>query len=265
MATGWAAARLRLRSEVRTRRAGLALLVVVIAVSAGISMAAVAGARRSDSAYPRFLAWAKVYDISVSGCRETAASAGALGKECTDDEAARAMDRVRALPFVEDSAEYGFIAMTPELADGTQPSFLAFSPVIDVDGRFGRATPRVKLLHGRLPDPAAADEVAIGMLTTERFHLSVGDVLQGRAMGAPPIDLGPLRIVGIFAAPGELPSATGAQSSSLILTRAFGRTHQISSTPPTEGWHSVSGWVRPGTKPTPPSGPSVSTSTTRPT
>ena len=46
MAKGWAAARLRLRSEVRTTRAGLALLVAVLALSAGVAMAAVAGARR---------------------------------------------------------------------------------------------------------------------------------------------------------------------------------------------------------------------------
>ena len=35
-----------------------------------------------------------------------------------------------------------------------------------------------------------------------------------------------MRIVGIYAAPGELPSASGPQNGSLLLTPAFGRAHQ---------------------------------------
>ena len=97
MATRWAAAHLRLRSEVRTKRAGFVLLVAVIAITSAVTMA-LAGARRSDSAYGRFRVWAHDSDIGVSGC------------ECEpgDEEAAErlraAFTELRRAPFVLDSA-----------------------------------------------------------------------------------------------------------------------------------------------------------------
>jgi ABC-type lipoprotein release transport system permease subunit len=211
---------------VRTTRAGLALLIAVLALSAGVAMSAIAGARRSDSAYGRFLVWSKAYDISVSGCLDVAQSTATTREECNDHQAEAAMDRVRKLPFVEDSVQFDFIAMSPQLPDGSRPSFLAFSPAIDTEGRIFRDMNRAKMLSGRLPNPSAVDEAAIGMVSAERFHLEVGDVLRGLAFEKGMGDIGPLRIVGIYAAPGELPSATGAGGSSLLLTRAFGRAHQ---------------------------------------
>ena len=119
MSTGWAAPRLRLRSEIRRRRAGFVLLVVVIAVAAGVAMAAIAGARRSSTAYGRFLAWANEAEITVGGC------------ECTtDEEADRVLDQVQAAPFVLTSARFGFANVVVELADGTRPSFLALQPAV---------------------------------------------------------------------------------------------------------------------------------------
>jgi putative ABC transport system permease protein len=210
MAKGWAAARLRLRSEVRTTRAGLALLVAVIALSAGVTMAAAAGARRSDTAYERFRVWAHDSDITVSGC------------DCPD-QVHDVFARLRAAPFVLDSVRMSFAEIAPELPDGTRASFLAFLPVIDIEGRLGRDLPRVKVLHGRLPSPAAADEVAVGLLTAERFHLSVGDELRLQAPDAQghPYLVETARIAGIYAAPGELPSASGAQANSFLMTAAF--------------------------------------------
>ena len=220
MATRWAAAHLRLRSEVRTKRAGFVLLVAVIAITSAVTMAAGVGARRSDSAYGRFRAWAHDSDIGVSGC------------ECEpgDEEAAEqlraAFTELRRAPFVIDSARISFAELVPELPDGTVASVIAFLPVIDVEDRLGREFPRVKLLHGRLPNPAAADEVAIGILDAERFHLSVGDELRlhtNDAQGRPHL-LETARITGIYVAPGELPSASGPQGNSFLLTSGFARS-----------------------------------------
>jgi hypothetical protein len=114
MSTGWAASRLRLRSELRRRPAGFVLLVVVIALAAGVTMAATAGARRSSTAYGRFLVWANEAEIIVGGC------------ECTTDgDADKVLDQVQAAPFVLTSARFGFAHVVVELADGTRPSFLA--------------------------------------------------------------------------------------------------------------------------------------------
>ena len=189
------------------------LLVVVIAVAAGVAMAAIAGARRSSTAYGRFLAWANEAEITVGGC------------ECTtDEEADRVLDQVQAAPFVLSSARFGFANVVVELADGTRPSFLAFQPAVDRDGLIGRVLPHAKVLHGRLPVPSQPDEVSLSFLTAERFGLSVGDELRllavddaGRASSARRT----VRIVGIHAAPGEFPSASGPQGGSVLLTPAF--------------------------------------------
>jgi ABC-type lipoprotein release transport system permease subunit len=201
---------------------------VVIAISTGVTMAAVAGARRSDSAYGRFLAYANSFDFVVSGCQDPSASEASEREECTDAEADEAFARVRELPFVADSAMFGFLEVSPELPDGGRPSFLAFLPTIDVDGRIGRDLPRVKVLSGRLPDPAAIDEAAIGLITAERFQVSVGDELRlhGLPTGDDPSATDTVRIVGIYVAPGELPAASGPQGNSFLLTAAFGRAHR---------------------------------------
>ena len=214
MANRWAAARLRLRSEVRTRRAGMALLVAVVAIASGVTMAAAAGARRSDTAYARFRVWAHDPDLSASGC------------DCTNEQAIADFARLKGAPFVLDSVEMNYAELIPQLPDGTQASSFAFLPVIDVGNRLGREVPRVKVLHGRLPDPHAADEAGLGFVTAERFHLAVGDVLTLLAADPrrSPSVAGTVRIVGIYAAPGELPSASGPSESSFLLTSAFART-----------------------------------------
>src|SRR2546421_7985619 len=47
---------MRARSELRSRLAGVLSLAVVVGVIGGVVIAAAAGARRTETAYPRFLA-----------------------------------------------------------------------------------------------------------------------------------------------------------------------------------------------------------------
>jgi ABC-type lipoprotein release transport system permease subunit len=210
---------------VRTTRAGLALLIAVLALSAGVAMAAVAGARRSDSAYPRFLEWATTPELGASGCRDLTASTPTTIVECDDAQTAQALVRLRELPFLQDSVSFGFADVVPELPDGDRPSFLAFLPAVDYEGRLLRVLPRVKMIDGRSPNPSATHEAAIGSFAAERFHLSVGDQLRlYRYEDERLVDT--VRLVGIYVAPGELPSASGPGGSSLVLTRAFGRIHR---------------------------------------
>ena len=213
MANRWPAARLRFRSEVRTRRAGVTLLVLVIGVSASIAMAATAGARRSNTAYARFLQWAHDPELTVGGC------------DCSADELDTALERLRAAPFVLDSVRGGFASVVAGLPDGNQPSFLAMTPTVDLEGRLGRDLPRVKVLQGRLPRRDDPNEVSIGWLPAERFELGIGEELelQGLDSGGQPYLATTVRIVGIHVAPGELPSASGPQGTSMLLTPAFAR------------------------------------------
>ena len=143
------------------------------------------------------------------------------GCECPPEQVTRAFERLRAAPFVLDSVVLGYAELSVGFADGTHASSFALLPAIDLEGRLGRELPRAKMLHGRLPDPSAPFEVSIGFLAAERFGLRVGDELRllNSALGpSPPIAV---RVVGVHAAPGELPSASGPQGSSLLLTQAF--------------------------------------------
>jgi hypothetical protein len=169
-------------------------------------MAAFAAARRSSAAYERFLAWADAPEISVGGC------------DCSLDQQTTAFERLRTAPFVLDSVLVGHAGLSVGFADGTHASSLAMLPVVDLEGRLGRQLPRAKVLHGRLPDTSAPFEVSVGFLAAERFGLRVGDEL--RLLTTVQEQSRPIavRIVGIHAAPGELPSASGPQGASLLLT-----------------------------------------------
>jgi ABC-type lipoprotein release transport system permease subunit len=79
------------------------------------------------------------------------------------------------------------------------------------------------MLHGRLPNVAVADEATIGFLAATRFHLHVGDSISLVDSKDNRTRVATVRIVGIYIAPGEFPTANGPQSSSLLLTPAFAR------------------------------------------
>lgn len=206
----------------------MALLIGVVAIASAVTMAAAAGARRSDTAYGRFLVWSHAPELTVSGCHDGSATAATPPTECTDAQTDAGLARVRRLPFIKASALFGFLEVAPELPDGARPSFLAFLPVVDMEGALGRDVPRVKVLHGRLPKPAATHEAAIGLLTAERFHLSPGDQLQlySTSSGSEGSLVDTVRVVGVYAAPGELPSASGPEGNSFLLSEAFGRAHR---------------------------------------
>jgi ABC-type lipoprotein release transport system permease subunit len=192
-------------------------------------MAAAAGARRSDTAYPRLLEWSHATrGLDVGNCRDVSVSEATAMQPCTDAQAQEAFAQVRRLPFVESSALVGFPEIAPELPGQAQPSDSAIPVMVDVEGAIGRGVVRLKLLHGRLPGPTARDEAAIGLLIAERFHLSIGDRLSMYSTEAgsegQPVDA--VHIVGIYAAPGELPSANGPQSASFMLSEAFGQAHR---------------------------------------
>ena len=61
MATVW----LRLRADVRLRWRALAALALLLGIIGGVVLTAAAGARRTDTAYPRLLSWANAAQVDV--------------------------------------------------------------------------------------------------------------------------------------------------------------------------------------------------------
>lgn len=159
------AALLVVRSELRRRAATWLVLGLVVAIGVGAGLAGLAGARRTASATPRFLAAADAPELIVDVVPWELDDPDAFGAE------------LRALPGVTgsaDAAAFGVARFVDGRPDLSYPSnFLA-----PLDDRRYRTEDRPALAEGRLPDPAAGHEVLVNTTFAEEHDVGVGDVLE---------------------------------------------------------------------------------------
>ena len=127
-------------------------------------LAAAAGARRTDTAYPRFLQASRASDVLVSP-----KGTGFGGY----------YDALGRLPEVRVVAPLAGLVVAPLGPGGTAD--LTATVAAAADGRFGHLTEIPKLLAGRLPRPDRPGEIAVDQIGAQRLHLHVGSAL---AMGA---------------------------------------------------------------------------------
>ncbi|HET7720293.1 MAG TPA: hypothetical protein VFK43_10030, partial [Acidimicrobiales bacterium] len=161
----------RLRAEARTRWRAWLGLAVIAGVVGGAVIAALAGARRTDTAYPRFVAGTKAFDVLVPNGGTTPENANRVFD----------FEQIRRLPEVEDVTLPRIYVPT-----GTTPSGRAFGVqdivvLGDAEGRFGRELNRARVIEGRLPE--APDELAVTFLAGDALGVGVGDVLQLQLAG----------------------------------------------------------------------------------
>ena len=145
-----------MRSELRARWRSWTALVLLVGLTGGLVLAAAAGARRTDTAYPRFLRETRASDALVSPMRT-----GLTGY----------YDALSRLPGVAGLAPMAGIA-TP-VGPGGRPD-VGTQVVAATDGRIGTVTEAPKLLAGRMPHPGRADEVLIDPTAAAAYHLGVG-------------------------------------------------------------------------------------------
>jgi putative ABC transport system permease protein len=206
---------LRLRSELRSRWRAWLGLALLLGMAGGAATAAAVGARRTETAYPRFVAEYKGFDLLTGGAPEGI-------------DVAKALVTLAHLPEVKDWARGDTVAYAGFLPGGrllTNPSLTA---VTDFQGRVGSEINRWKVLSGRQFDPAALDEALIDFGTAEKYDLHVGSVIR-LVVGdytIPNPKVAPVRIVGIVAAPGGFP-AVGIPTlfTTVWVTPAFGRRY----------------------------------------
>ena len=187
---------LRTWSELRTRWRAALSLALLVGVAGGVVMAASAGARRTHTAYARFVTGQRAWDVTVVNDQ----SFGVGPEEVA---------AIEALPGVRESVR-GIVDYA-ELGVGVP----FFAPI---DNRVGTTINRFKLLDGRRPDPARADEVLISFVAAERYAVHVGDEIR-LGFDQPR----PRRVVGIEASPGEFPPQTVGLSPSIHATPALYR------------------------------------------
>src|SRR5947208_1793577 len=154
---------MRARADVRARWRSLLVLTLVLGIVGGVVLTAIAGARRTDSAYPRLIAWAHPADSGLF-------LGGGFGQQPIDPKA------VRRLPEVKSTAIGYQVAFTPQAADGRYIDIGQGAGSTSNSRQFqGVDSGRVKLLQGRMFDPTKAREIIVGQGTATAQHVHVGD------------------------------------------------------------------------------------------
>jgi FtsX-like permease family/MacB-like periplasmic core domain len=194
-----------LRAELRRRWRAWLSVALLAAAFAGVVTAAAAGARRTDSAYPRLLAWSKAPHMLVgSGYSPSLASfpRAALAR----------MPQVTAVGYVR---EIGLVAPHD------------ISLLAPEDNRIPGSFWKRKIVAGRLADPGRSDEVTVSFMVAQARHLRPGDTLRvvlQTARGKPvPFAF---RVAGIEAAAAEFPPQIDTGPGHVWATPAFWRTHR---------------------------------------
>jgi hypothetical protein len=182
---------------------GWAALALLIAIAGGAVLTAVAGAIRTDTAYPRFLTASRAADALVSP-----AGPGMSGFD----------QALATLPGVTAAAPVIGINAEPVKPDGTlDATGTVFAPL---DGRFGRTIEIPKLLAGRLPAANAPGEVAVDQTAAAQLRLHVGSVLPVRAFypdQSKNVRKLTERVVGIFVASDSIVPVNDLGTSDRIL------------------------------------------------
>lgn len=211
----------RLRSELPVRGRAWVASVLLVGLFAGVVLAAAAGARRTETAYPRLLAAARASDVFVSPYERRLRGS---------------YEEIRSLPQVAEAGLAAVPIMARVDSSGTG-DFLVFATT-SADGRFGYTINRPKVLEGRLPRPDQATEAMVDPNTARKLALSVGQDLTLRAFDEEPADrahIGPgdgrpatFRIVGIGVFPDQVvPTQFLDELPRLFLTPAAHRLYAV--------------------------------------
>lgn len=210
----------RLGEELRGRWKATLGFALLIGLVGGTVLATVAGARRTETAYDRYLAEANAEDVvtSIFGV--------------ANPQFRGTLDAIAAIPEVESIAVTAPMVAVP---DDRSVSFQDFQA--GADGQYLYETDQPKLVAGRLPDPSRVDEVFLNRAAAAALALGVGDRVALRAeraddyVAAPPdlAGVGERRsftVTGIGVLPGEVvPIAPFDGAAALVFTPAYLEAH----------------------------------------
>src|SRR5438105_8064778 len=165
---------MRARSELRSRLGSILALAVIVGVIGGVVIAAVAGARRTETAYPRFLAAENALTLVVQVGSKDPPTARRVLREI------ERFPQVKATTLVANAV--GGLRIPGRRSRGN------VFPLVSPDGRFGTTINGIKILQGRAYDPNAPDEVVPSFSIADNLGLRVGETIHlvyGRTFGGP--------------------------------------------------------------------------------
>lgn len=219
----------RTRAELRHRWRATVLLAVLVGLAGGVVLAAVAGARRTDSAMDRFLTYNRPLNVYLQ--------AGNLD-----------LKAVERLPQVADSDQGAYMALTPSTATGAPDleALGSINPWISMRGHTGVTSDRFLLVTGRPADPTRPLEVVVDETLAARRRLRPGatlrmwgyapqqveQILSGIQAVAPKGPALDLAVTGVVRRPQDLAPVAADQdvvylgTDDLYLTPAFWRAYR---------------------------------------
>jgi predicted lysophospholipase L1 biosynthesis ABC-type transport system permease subunit len=221
----------RFRAELRARWRSVIALALLAGVAGAVTLAAIAGARRTDTAFARMLRETRAADVLVNPD---------FGNESGLD-----VRRVAALPMVAQAAKEQGVSVLPA---PIHPTDLTRTLGLALTGDLGYSFSRPHVLHGRMPRADRVDEVLVNPRFADRYGLSVGDAFtavvvsqqdfetfarQGLSLpaGLARVNRGDagtrvrLRVTGIGVSPEEVVLDQGFEQRSLVATPAFWRRY----------------------------------------
>lgn len=139
---------------------GWVVLALLVGLAGGAVLTATAGARRTASAYPRFLQVSRASDVLVAP-----AGTGIGGY----------YDALGRLPGVAALAPLAGLQAGP--LSGGRPDLAKATVLAPLDGRAGHLVEIPKVLAGRLPLRDRPAEVAVDQVAAQALHLHVGSKL----------------------------------------------------------------------------------------
>ena len=224
--SGMGAVWLRLRAELRHQWRAWLALAVLLGVIGGIALTAAAGARRTGTAYPRFLRASHAADLLVSPARS-----GFHGY----------FRAVARLPEVSSSDATAFLQMALP-GPGASP-FSGMVAEASPFGGEGMTIDRVKVDAGRFFNPADPRAVMISQALADRAHLRPGGTLHliGYPQRGPSPDIAhaarlAFRVSAIVHFIDEIvPASHELAEPRVLLSPAFARTRQAQSFNPAGG------------------------------
>ncbi len=190
--------------EFHARWKGWAVLVLLVGLAGGVVLTAAAGARRTDTAYPRFLVAYKGSDVLVG-------PAGERFGGFYDDALARLPGVAAIAPIVGLQA----------LPVGPGGKLVGATVAAPLDGRFGHTLEVPKMLAGRQPGPDRPGEVMVDQIAARDLHLRVGSRLEMGAItgtGLSHIRRLSERVVGIMVDRGSIVPVTDLDKTPVIIT-----------------------------------------------
>lgn len=227
----------RFRADLSTRVRSVLALAFIAGIVGGATLTAVAGARRTDSAYRRMLADTNAWQVLVNPDRGS--------------QSALRSQEIAALPQVDEAARLNGMFMLSGKAR-TPEELFGLGTVFVSDGRAGYSIGRPKLLRGRMPHRDNPLEVSVNQFFARLHHVSVGssvpvialtekdlnqiDQVQGsrelEQLAEDPT-FGhrlSLRVTGIGVLPDDIVVDEGFSDPQMLLTPAFTERYALPST-----------------------------------